>query len=255
MKRYVVFQTWLESYKMFQNKNAYQKVLIVWDSSQDDSIEILETLGKIADDIITFNLATETPIDLNLRKEQFEGMQSSDCFNQGTEYCQQLLTKFYVDVFASAAAKKYKMTIPDIVGIIDNDTYWHTLPVKENVVDPDGRIIFHTFEPQICGKNTTVITQNGLCGETNELYKQGVVDMLKIDPDSYRNGMVQFPMHVWRETLPHLRQYVAEQHGISFLDVYLNTRSFEICEFCVMVSYGHLHEADKYTVTGKTLSC
>jgi len=107
-------------------------------------------------------------------------------------------------------------------------------------VDPAGRIIFHTCDPIY---------------RYDEGYKKGVVDMLKLaDADSesyYRNGMVQFPVHVWRETLPRMRQHVSELHGgTSFLDVYMNTEA-SICEFCLIASYGYLHEGDKYTVTDR----
>lgn len=178
--RPVELQTFFESYEMFQNnKNVYQKILIVWDSAQNDSIEILANLGKIADDIITIDITTET--DLNFEAEQFEPKDKrGECANRGSGYCQQLYTKMFVDVFASAAAKKYHLTEPDILGIIDDDTYWHTLPMKENVVDPAGRIIMHTFEPA--------------CNHGMKGYEKGVTFMLEADPDSFRNGMLQFPI-------------------------------------------------------------
>merc|ERR1712151_215961 len=95
-------KTLFESYEMFHNKDVYQKILIVWDSAQDGSIEILDTLGKTAaDDIITIDLTSE--IDLDLEKEQFEPKhRRNHCFGRGPGYCQMLYNKMLVDVFASA---------------------------------------------------------------------------------------------------------------------------------------------------------
>ena len=159
-------------------------------------------------------------------------------FNRGPGYCQMLYNKMLLDVLASAAAKKYDLIEPDVLGIIDGDTYWHTLPVKENVVDPAGHIILHTFDPT--------------CNFQKGVYGKGVIDMLKADSDSFLNAMVQFSIHVWRESLSQMRQYVSELHGegTTFLDVYMNTEA-SICEFCLMASYFHLHEADRYTVTNR----
>jgi len=73
--------------------------------------------------------------------------------------------------------------------------------------------------------------------------------MLKTDVN--HNAMVQFPIHIWKDTLPKMRQHVTDLHEAdSFFDVFMSTDA-SICEFCLMATYAHLQEPDKYTLTAR----
>ena len=127
--------------------------------------------------------------------------------------------------------------LPKIIGISDDDTYIFTIPLKENVLDPAGRVILHTFEAG--------------CNFRKEYYAEGVFDMLKTN--IWHNAMLQFPIFVWLDTLPKMRQRVVELNqdkGDTFLDVYKNGNT-SICEICVMATYASIFEADRYSITGR----
>ncbi len=265
------------SYEMFHNREVYQKILYVWDSSQADDLHFLTKYipEKLRDDIITLDLNTEmNVVDIKGDFASSSANLANNCFRRGKGYCEMLYIKMNIDEAVKAAATKYGLVVPKIIGIADGDAYWQTMPVKENVVDPAGRVIFHTIQ----------------CGNIGG-FAPGVEGMLH-NGGSFLNGMAFFPMHLWMDTLPLMRQKIidiareesgdgspetfhnayarkmelaSEEHSRSllhedqamaagespapsFADIYVQNTS-PVCEFCVMATYASTFEPDRYKFT------
>ncbi len=262
------------SYEMFHNREVYQKILYVWDSSQADDIDYLNRYipQKLKDDIITIDIATEMSAlsgIVDIKADFATAQMSNSCFGRGRGYCEMLYVKMNLDAAVHAAAQKYEIPVPHVMGIADGDAYWMSPPVKDNVIDPAGRIIFHTIE----------------CGDSGG-YRAGVEGLL--NAGEYKNGMAAFPIHIWMDTLPAMRQKIvdiahqksgglgvpdtfhqvyarhlefsSDNHASrklqepdassdeTFLDVYVHD-SAPVCEFCVMATYASIFEAYRYRFT------
>eukprot|EP01068_Selenidium_serpulae_P012523 Selendium_serpulae@DN5834_c1_g1_i1.p1 len=223
----------MRSYMMFHNEEVYSKVLFVWDSSQDDALEHLLRYvpAHLAEYVIWVDLSTETDLKRRFERHQMR----NDCFGRGLKYCEQLFVKMNLDVAVVAAAARLGVAPPRVMGIADGDTIWMTLPVRGNVIDAAGRLLVHVYDG----------------GPVEARYAPGVRELLKTD--SFYNGMVAFPYHVWLDSLGRMRDKILELHGgaegggerRSFFQIYANT-SHPVCEFCVMATHALLFEPQRY---------
>ncbi len=67
--------------------------------------------------------------------------------------------------------------MPKIIGIADGNAHGQTIPVKENIIDPAERVIFHIVQ---CGNI------GGFAPDVEGMLHNG---------GSFLNGMAFFPMH------------------------------------------------------------
>jgi hypothetical protein len=220
----------MQSYEMFHNKQIYQKVLYVWDSSQGDSLEGLLPYipAHLSDNFLHIDLATESTL-----KQVFGAVPKNGCFGRDVRYCEMLFVKTQLDVLFELAAVKYNLKVPKMLALADGDTYWHTLPVQENVIDANGRLLVHTVD----------------CVSVDQSHGPGVKELLSID--HYLNGMVAFPVHVWFETLSEMRNKIVELDRLaknvtrSWFEIYLDMTS-PLCEFCLIATYAQIYEPERY---------
>ena len=102
-------------------------MLYLWDSSQIDDLDAFTGIipERFQDHFINLDISTES--DSHVEESRFE---EKNRFDRGVSYCSMLYIKMNVDLFVSDAAKKYKLMLPRVIGIGDDDTYWSTLPVR-----------------------------------------------------------------------------------------------------------------------------
>jgi hypothetical protein len=227
----------LQTYEMFNNQNLYQKLLFLWDSSQDgDSIDYIlpHIPSHMSHHFLFLDLATETP---SLKRDVVKPTRykRAKCFGRGRDYCLMLFYKTQLDLFVQAAATKYQFVeAPRIVAIADGDIYWHTLPVPGNVMDRQRRLIFQTI-------NCT--------GKVEQLYGPAVKALLHTQ--HYINGGVNLPIPIWLDSFANMRTKVIQLHKQKtkvereWFDIY-NRLSRPLCEFCLMATYLSIYEPERY---------
>lgn len=228
----------MKSYEMFHNKELYQKILYVWDSSQDDELDSLlrHIPPSFANDFMHIDLVTETDLKRDFNQDKYK----AGCFGRDIGYCEMLYVKTVLDLAAVKAAKKYKTVLPKVLAIADGDTYWHTLPVHENVIDSKGRLLIHDLA----------------CDTAPPAYPGGIRELLKIDK-FYNNGHLRipqfFPIHFWSDSLSNMRNRIVEMdqrvsHSTEkrdFFDIIVGMEN-DLCEYCLMGTYVSLYETERY---------
>jgi hypothetical protein len=226
----------LQTYEMFNNQNLYQKLLFIWDSSQDgDSIDYIlpHIPSHMSHHFLFLDLEKETPS----LKQDMSGVRykRAKCFGRGRDYCLMLFYKTQLDLFVQAAVTKYEFSeVPRIVAIADADIYWHTLPVPGNVLDRQGRLIFQTI-------NCT--------GRVNRIYGPAVESLLQTQ--HYINGGVSLPIPIWLDSFANMRSKLIQLHyqknkvEREWFDIYSRVKG-PLCEFCLMATYLSIYEPERY---------
>jgi hypothetical protein len=241
----------LQTYEMFNNQNLYQKLLFVWDSQQNDSLDFVlpHIPPQMSNHFLYLDMATETTLKRDF--EHQEHYTREKCFDRGSGYCGMLFYKTQLDLFVQVAAEKYNLQVPDIIAVGDGDIYWHTLPVHGNVMDLQGRLIFQTIT----------------CTSADALYSPAVKQLLHTK--HYLNGGVTLPIPIWFDSFANMRDKIIDLHyqqqqkrarkkhkqkttthvkKRDWFEIY-NQIPHPLCEFCLMATYLDLYESERYRFT------
>jgi len=243
---------------MFGNSRVYEHILIILDGNGATStLSEIETMKARA--LLVFpreNTATFVTDYNILHLIAPEDILKLPGSQRGSGYAKQLLVKMLLDKACHTIANKYKIAPPDIISIIDADSYfqtfitpeavYHTTPAIHDSSHPEYALIVHSLF------HATVQLPALWSGMTQWILGSFVLT---------DNCMVGFPVPVWRtdfelvrETIRHDKIKANEiQAGAntSWMDVFQKVTTM-FCEFCVLLNIAAVQNSKGYLLTRET---